>query len=163
MTARIWPWLFVALLFPIAGAAGDPIVKELRHKSVAELDGIFRGGEAVAPCGKYDGAVITNCPALCPKFKSIRQSMIWKGKIFCADGTMTNRWALGVETVTVPSGPGMSGLDNGACWEIVYPKGTPVFGGTRDEIRRVGPGIYLGRATTLCGEFRGYFVLQGCE
>jgi hypothetical protein len=25
------------------------------------------------------------------------------------------------------------------------PEKTPIFGGTRDEIRRVAPGVYLGR------------------
>jgi hypothetical protein len=91
----------------------------------------------------------------------------WKGKIFQPDGSFINRWATH-NAVVAQSFLAPSWTDGGAAVIVDYPPGTPVFGGTRDEIREIAPGVWLGRfyETGCCPTFRGYFVLRadcGCR
>lgn len=93
----------------------------------------------------------------------------WKGKFFYPDGEFVNRWC-GFQAIRAQSCPGTSWFDGASCLVVDYPPGTPVFGGTRDEMREIAPGLILGRfyETSPCRKLKGYFVLEmdpckGCD
>jgi len=65
------------------------------------------------------------------------------------------------------NGPASSrsvGHDGKPCLVLQYPPETPLFGNTYDEIRQVGPRLYLARLYERCPcvRFRGCFAIQVC-
>jgi hypothetical protein len=44
---------------------------------------------------------------------------------------------------------------------LQYPPGTPIFANMRDEIRQVGPDVWMGMFFDRdCKKFRGFFALE---
>jgi hypothetical protein len=71
-------------------------------------------------------------------------SWLWKGKVF--DGcVMVNRWCLGLEAVPARVHEGESWLDGQPSLILDYRGSSKlIWRNARDEIRQVGPGLYLG-------------------
>jgi hypothetical protein len=93
--------------------------------------------------------------------KARRQGLLWKGKTFHGDGTITNRWLGGVQMVSAAAEPGPSWLDGRPCLVIQYAPDAPVFGNVRDELRQIGPGEWLGRSyDAATGRLKNWFVLH---
>jgi hypothetical protein len=134
-----------------ASAAGD---------TICSLDEQFRTGTATGePCGKTSGKVLIANGAM-PKVKARIQSLAWKGKTFHGDGTFTNRW-LGFEAISATTAQGTSWFDGQPCLVMQYPEKAPIFGGVRDELREVSPGVWLGRSYDgATGSFKNYFRLE---
>jgi hypothetical protein len=78
------------------------------------------------------------------------------------DGSFVNRWAGGVRAIRSHYTIGPSWADGRPAVVMEYPPGTPVFGNTRDELRAVAPGLYLGPIYDRCPcpLLRGYVVLE---
>ena len=55
-----------------------------------------------------------------------------------------NRWVLGVKAIGSRSEVGPSWIDGRPATVFDYPPDTPVLGNTRDELREVAPGLFLG-------------------
>jgi hypothetical protein len=150
--------LFLALQLP----ACDP-----ERMSLAQLDAAFAAGKAEAPpLGSYRGRVIYLDKQL-PRIRALGMNAAWKGKIFRPDGSFINRWALH-NAVEAQSTIAPSWTDGKGAVIVDYPDNAPVFGGTRDEIREIAPGVWLGRFydAGCCPKFKGYFVLRaecGCK
>ncbi|MFF4759385.1 hypothetical protein [Streptomyces sp. NPDC001292] len=84
----------------------------------------------------------------------------WRGKVFSPDGYLSNRLTpLDILSIVAMVGPGPSLLDDQECIVIDYSHTSLVFGGVRDEIRRVGPHLYLG-LIWLFGRKVGWFTLR---
>ncbi|WP_224283910.1 hypothetical protein [Streptomyces sp. LS1784] len=86
---------------------------------------------------------------------------VWRGKVFDRDGGyLSNRMsALDVLAILATVAPGPSRLDGEECIVIDYSGTSLVAGGVRDEIRQVGPGLYLG-VIWLFGVRIGWFSLR---
>jgi hypothetical protein len=140
-----------------------PCVDALKGLDMCQLNAIFADGEVVAPpVGYARGTILvfSDCYYRCPRLSACFSGAVWKGKHFDACGGYVNQF-LGVRAIssTVRSGP--SWFDGKPCVILDYPDGTPIFGDMRDEVRRVGPDVYLARVYNRCTcEFRGYIVLS---
>ncbi len=149
--------LVLALVAP--AVAGPPA---LRGGTPAGWETMFRDGiPDTTPVGPTRGTVLYADDGLLPRVKARLQGSVWKGKYFHGDGTFTNRWAGGVRAGTAGTTVDSSWLDGQPSLTVQYPPTAPVFGNVRDELRQVGPGVWLGRsydATT--GRPKNWFVLQ---
>jgi hypothetical protein len=131
----------------------------LQRDTPCGYETLFAGGTASVPCGKTRGTVLHVCGGH-PKFKAHLQSGVWKGKTFTPCG-ITNRWLLGVSVIKTEWHFEDSRIDGKPCLVMEYAAGTPVFGGQRDEVREIRPGVWLGRCTdATTGELKNWFLLQ---
>ncbi|MEV7685600.1 hypothetical protein ACFW1F_26575 [Streptomyces bungoensis] len=84
----------------------------------------------------------------------------WRGKVFSPDGYLSNRLtAMDILSIAAMVRPGPSRLDDQECIVIDYSHTSLVFGGVRDELRQVGPHLYLG-LIWLAGRKIGWFTLR---
>lgn len=160
--------LFVAaailVAMPAAKADGPcPLtIADLKRLSQCELDRLFEeAGPGELPTGRARGRVLLMCDARLPKVRACLASSLWKGKEFDCDGTFINQWP-GFQALRGAGRLGNSEHDGKPCWILEYPPRTAVFGNTFDEMRQIGPGLYLARLYQLCPcpHFRGYFAIQ---
>ena len=152
-------WALLAVM-SVGGAANA----QLAGLSPDQLEAMFREGKADAiPVGACKGKILNDLKAKMPRLKIASRQAVWKGKVFYPDGTAINQWA-GFKAIKGHLALSPSWLDGKPCLVLEYEQGTPVFGNTRDELREVAPGVWLGRyyAKCPCGELEGYFVLTFC-
>lgn len=157
--------LAALLLAALPTLAAEPLsVCDLKKMSRCELDRIFAGGKAEAlPVGAVRGTILCRVAGKLPRVRVKVGGAVWKGKYFYPDGCFTNQW-VGFRAISSSAVIGPSLYDGKPCIILEYKPGTPVFGNTRDEIREIGPGLYLGRFYDRCPcqELQGYFVLEAC-
>jgi hypothetical protein len=124
-------------------------------------DATFRDASlGSAPVGYYRGTVLAAEGAF-PRVKARLQGAMWKGKTFHGDGTFTNHWLGGVRAVTAGTSVGLSTLDGQSALVVRYPRFAPVFGGDYDELRQLGPGVWLGRRyDARSGRPKNWFLLE---
>ncbi|MBM3993310.1 MAG: hypothetical protein FJ303_04020 [Planctomycetes bacterium] len=160
----------VAFAIVLAGAA--PVIADTPPHSLAdlkrlgesELTRLFEGASlGEIPVGPARGHVLLMSEARLPRVKARLANSVWKGKHFDADGGFINQWP-GFQALRGSGAVGTSWHDAKPCLVLDYPSGTPVFGNTRDELRQVAPGLYLGRLYERCPcpRFRGYFAIEMC-
>jgi hypothetical protein len=114
-------------------------------------DGFARGRVVYPPWERHGGA------------KARAAGLFWRGKHFCAaDGTLVNQW-LAVRAIRARVGYGASWLDGRPAIVLDYCGTSHRWADVRDEMREVGPGLYLG-AMYLRGcpepRLKLFFVLQ---
>jgi len=126
------------------------------------LDALFRQGTAsAAPVGYARGRTLLVVDANNPRRRAKLNNVVWKGKLFLPDGRIINQWAVGrAVEATVRIDP--SWLDGQPCIHVDYPTDAPIFGNTRDELREIAPGLFLGRfyERCPCPRLKGYFALE---
>ncbi len=136
---------------------------DLARMDKDQLDAVFREGTLGAtPCGGGRGKVLLVVDALMPRVSARLMGTVWKGKFFYPGGcTFTNQW-LGFKAVSADVAVGASWADGSPCFVLDYPTTAAVFGNTRDELREVGEGLFLGRFYDRCPcpKLKGYFVLD---
>jgi hypothetical protein len=121
---------------------------QLLAASQAQLDALFAAspagdipnGEAqgraiIAPGTKYTGAIA-----------DFINQFGWQGKVFDAkSGTLKNKiFVVGLHAIIAKVYKGNSWLDGKECIVLDYSETSIVAQHVRDEIRLVGPGLYLG-------------------
>ena len=113
-----------------------------------KLDEIFSNSPAgEIPSGQAEGTAIV---APGTKFSSAIASLIniftWQGKSFDAEhGTLTNRiLPFGLNAIVAQVYKTQSWFDGKECIVLDYSKTSLLAEHVRDEIRQIGPGIYLG-------------------
>jgi hypothetical protein len=95
-------------------------------------NGFARGRVVYPACEPFGGA------------KAQAASLVWRGKHFCTtDGTLINQW-LGVRAIRARVGYGPSWLDGRPAIILDYACTSRRWADVRDEMREVGPGVYLG-------------------
>jgi hypothetical protein len=164
MKAALCLLVILALTVP-AGADGPSLTpRDLDRLDRVQLDAIFATGTASeAPVGFARGHILLRVDGRA--LRARLQGLAWKGKVFHFDGTFINQWA-GFRALASRVEFGPSWYDGRPCLVLQYPPGTPIFGNTRDELRELCPGLWLGRyyAICPCGKLEGYFTLEiTCE
>ncbi len=126
------------------------------------LEEAFRSTEVgTTPVGVTRGTVLSADGAF-PRLKAAVQGTIWKGKVFNGDGTFTNRWLGGIRAGTVATTEDASWADGRPVLSATYSPTALVFRYTRDELREVSPGVWLGHSyDTRTGATKNWFVLRG--
>ncbi len=138
----------------------DP--EQLACLDECQLEQIYAGADAgPIPVGFGRGRVLVLTNTKRPRAKARMANAVWKGKVFGDGGCFTNQWAC-FRALDSRAVYGPSWLDGKPCIVMEYPPGTPLFANMRDEIRQIGPNLYLGRfyERCPCPKVRGYFVLQ---
>jgi hypothetical protein len=124
-------------------------VPQLLQMSNAQLDDLFSASPAGdIPDGPAKGtAIIAPGTKFSVEIAELISLFAWQGKTFDAKkGVLRNRIlpiALNAIIATVYKGP--SWLDNKECIVLDYSETSLVARWIRDEIRLIGPGLYLGR------------------
>jgi hypothetical protein len=149
-----------SLAMPSGVAPPITCIDQLRGRSCEELLNIFAGGNCACPSGYGRGEVVLMTDGRHCKMKMRMTNRVWKGKVFDDDGSFTNQW-VACKALHSCYGPGPSWYDGLPCIVMEYPPHTPLFANSHDEIRQVGPGIWLGMFYERdCKKLRGFFALE---
>lgn len=144
--------LFVIPLVPAVARADDyadncsvDCMDELVRMSACELDAIYMSAcPGQLPHGFVPGRAIFFAGSRLAVPMSKCTQHLWQGKVFdgCID-RLTNKIA-GVEAVPAQIYCGASWLDGKPAWILDYRGTSKIARRTRDEIREIAPGLYLG-------------------
>jgi len=123
-------------------------VRELLHTSQDDLDALFRRSEAgEIPSGEGEGTVLVapGTELAGPAAKLVHY-IVWQGKVFDPEkGELRNEiLPFGVKAVRAKVYRDASWLDGKEAIVLDYSHTSLVAHWIRDEIRLVGPGVYLG-------------------
>lgn len=121
---------------------------QLLSMSQKELDDLFGGSTAGdIPNGEAEGtAIIAPGTVFSHEIASLINIFCWHGKTFdAAHGTLTNRiLVFGLNAIVAQVYKAGSWFDDKECIVLDYSKTSLVAKHVRDEIRQIGPGMYLG-------------------
>src|SRR5512138_883860 len=125
------------------------IVDQLLTKSQAELDALFSSKEAgPIPSGQAEGtAIVAPGTKFSDDIAKVVNIFAWQGKVFDPKtGTLRNRISpFGVNAIVAKVYKAPSWLDNKECIVLDYSETSFVAQWIRDEIRQIGPKMYLGK------------------
>jgi hypothetical protein len=121
---------------------------QLLAMSQKELDDLFTNSPAGdIPNGEAQGAaIIAPGTTFSPEIASLINIFGWQGKTFdAAHGTLRNRiLAFGLNAIVAQVYKTQSWFDGKECIVLDYSQTSMVAQHIRDEIRQIGPGMYLG-------------------
>lgn len=124
-------------------------VPQLLKMSQAELDTLFTNSTpGEIPHGEAKGtAIVAPGTTYSMDIAGVINHFAWQGKIFDAkNGVLRNRIAsLGFNAIIAKIYQGQSWLDNKPCIVLDYSETSLVARWIRDEIRLIGPKLYLGK------------------
>jgi hypothetical protein len=124
-------------------------VDTLLKMSEAQLDELFSKSLAgPIPDGAAKGtAIIAPGTTFSPAIAQAINFFTWQGKSFDGPhGVLRNRISvLGLNAIVAEVYKGPSWLDGKECIVLDYSKTSLVAQWIRDEIRQIGPGVYLGK------------------
>ena len=124
-------------------------VDDLLKMSQQELDDLFSAHEAgPIPNGEAEGtAIIAPGTALSSPMAKMINLFAWQGKVFDAEhGTLRNNiLPFGLKAIVAQVYKGPSWHDQKECIVLDYSDTSTVAQWIRDEIRMIGPGLYLGK------------------
>jgi hypothetical protein len=128
-----------------------------------EVDQLFRDGQVgQIPDGDARGtAIFWPGSPVEPIVEKLVEGFAWQGKVVDSRArALKNKiLPLGMEAIAADVYTGRSWFDGADCIVLDYSKRSLVARFVRDEIRRVGPGLYLG--LVYLGKTRSiYFTLQ---
>lgn len=125
----------------------DP--QELLKMSREQLEELFTNSPAgEIPNGAMDGTVLIAPGTVCTKeIAECLRLFAWQGKVFDAEkGRLKNRVSpLGVHSVAAKVSKGPSWHDHKECIVIDYSETSLLAHWIRDEMRLVGPQLFLGK------------------
>jgi hypothetical protein len=124
-------------------------VAQLMEMSQSDLDELFKKSSAGAiPSGEADGtAIVAPGTKYTKEVASLINHFAWQGKVFDAKkGVLKNRiTALGLNAIIAKVYKAPSWLDGKECIVLDYSDTSLVAKWIRDEIRQIGPKLYLGK------------------
>ena len=163
---------FLVLLFlggTETSAAADVAycADDLAHMSCLDLERIYRqAAPGQIPNGFAQGRVVYCPETFLAGAKSGAARLFWHGKHFCAaDGTLINQWC-GLRAIRGTVCHGTSWLDGKPSIILDYSGTSRLWSDVRDEMREIGPGLYLGAMyLRRCPEprLKLYFILRTCQ
>jgi hypothetical protein len=139
-------------------------INQLLKMEPSSLDSIYQGSSATSvPVGKVKGRVILfpGTKLASPASKVAR--LMWQGKIFKNEQSMAVNRFFGMRVIKGQVYQGQSWLDGGPSLILDYSQTSRLYAPYRDEIREVGPGIYLGlmySRTEPAPTLKMYFALE---
>jgi hypothetical protein len=124
-------------------------IERLLGMSQNELDELFSSVPAgEIPNGEADGtAIIASGTRFSPVIARFINSFAWQGKVFDArKGVLRNRiLPIGLNAIIAKVYKDKSWLDGKECIVLDYSDTSLLAHWIRDEIRSIGPGMYLGK------------------
>jgi hypothetical protein len=137
---------------------------DLLRMSGPELDSLYRQGAAVAVApGRVRGTALLAPGTRRNAVMAAGARLVWQGKIFEPGEPFAVNRFFGLPIVRAQVFQDGSWLDGAPALVLDYSRTSRVYSRYRDEIRQVGPGLYLGLMYDR-GEpvptLRMYFVLQ---
>lgn len=124
-------------------------VRDLLEMSQEALDDLFRAAEPGAiPDGEAKGtAIIAPGTRFSEEIAQLVSVFAWQGKVFDAErGVLRNHiLPFGLKAIVATVYFGDSWLDQKPCIVIDYSDTSLIASRVRDEIRLIGPGLYLGK------------------
>lgn len=125
----------------------DVSVTELRDMSQTQLNAQYLGRHAgPMPDGDSHGTAVFFPGSIINMPTQMIAAMVWQGKVFdTSDGVLVNK-VFGFDAIKAQVFYGPSLFDGEQSVIIDYHDTSILFGRVRDEIRQVGPNLYLGRA-----------------
>ena len=142
-------------------------VDQLLRLSPPELDALYlQAAPGPIPAGRVKGRTIPYPGTRLAVPASKVSKVIWQGKVFDPERSMAVNKFFGVRFIKGNVGYGESWLDGRPSIILDYSQTSHLYANYRDEIRQVGPGLYLGlmyARTTPQPSLKLYFVLQTCE
>ena len=124
-------------------------VQQLLDMSQQQLDDLFRASPpGDLPDGEAEGtAIIAPGTRYTESIARIINFFSWQGKVFDGSkGLLKNKVSMfGVQAIVAKVYLGESWLDNKPCIVLDYSDTSIVAQWIRDEIRLIGPGLYLGK------------------
>jgi hypothetical protein len=124
-------------------------VQQLLDMSQQQLDDLFRASPpGDLPDGEAEGtAIIAPGTRYSESIAKIINFFGWQGKVFDGSkGLLKNKVSMfGVQAIVAKVYLGESWLDNKPCIVLDYSDTSIVAQWIRDEIRLIGPGLYLGK------------------
>lgn len=139
-------------------------IDDLVRKSGPELDALYASGSSPSiPDGRVKGRAIYGPGTKLAVPMSRGARLVWQGKVFdAAGGTAVNKF-FGVRAVRGRLYQGESWRDGAPALILDYQGTSKVYANYRDEIRQVGPGLYLGlmyARTSPNPTLKMYFALE---
>lgn len=124
-------------------------VEKLMQMSQKELDDLFSSVPAGdLPDGEAEGtAIIAPGTTFSPLIAKFINSFAWQGKVFDREkGVLRNKiLPFGLNAILAKVYKDKSWLDGKECIVLDYSETSIVAQWIRDEIRAIGPGVYLGK------------------
>ncbi len=124
-------------------------VPQLLTLSQAELDALFTSSPAGdIPKGEATGtAIVAPGTTYSPTIAQFISTFAWQGKVFDAEkGVLRNKiLPFGLNAIIAKVYKGESWLDGKECIILDYSETSLLAHWIRDEIREIGPGLYLGK------------------
>ena len=124
-------------------------VQQLLEMTQEQLDDLFKASPAGdIPNGEAEGtAIIAPGTKMSEPIARIINFFAWQGKVFDAEkGLLKNRVSVfGFNAIVARVYKGPSWLDGNECIVLDYSDTSIVAQWIRDEIRLIGPGLYLGK------------------
>jgi hypothetical protein len=124
-------------------------VAQLLNMSQAQLDQLFTSSApGDIPNGEANGtAIVAPGTKFSAEIARFINHFAWQGKIFDAQkGVLRNRiLPFGLNAIVATVYKGASWLDSKECIVLDYSETSLVAHWIRDEIRQIGPGMYLGK------------------
>lgn len=167
MSAR--PWFASIVLIPLlshsAPAQGPAMtLDDLVRMTGPQLDALYAAGTVPPiPEGRVRGRAIYSPGTRWAVPMSRGARVVWQGKVFDrANATAVNKF-FGIRSVPGRLYQGESWRDGGAALILDYQETSRIYRNNRDEIRQVGPGLYLGlmyERTTPTPTLKMYFALE---
>ena len=129
-----------------------------------QLESAYRHGIiAVIPEGRIRGTALLAPGTRRARMLSRGARLLWQGKVFeHGQNTAVNRF-FGVRVIRGQVYQGQSWLDGQPALILDYSQTSRIYADYRDEIRQVGPGLYLGlmyNRTTAPPGLQMYFALD---
>lgn len=158
--------ILLALAASPARARGLVEAEQLARMTPSQLAALYRSAPpAPVPHGRVRGRALVRPGTPMAPALSKAAGVVWQGKVFHGDATVTNRF-FGVRAVRARVGYGPSWMDGGPALVLDYRHTSHVYARYRDEIRQVGPGLYLGvmyERAEPCPRIKMFFALEVCR
>lgn len=135
----------------------------LQRMSPEQLAELFDQADVGRPfVGAFEGRLLFTTDRRLPRLKVKMSNFAWKGKTAGEDGRFTNRWVGKVNAISSHVTIGPSWMDGRPAVVMEYAPGTPLFANSRDELREVAPGLYVGPLYERCPcpKLKGYLGLR---
>lgn len=141
-----------------------PTLRDLVRMTPGQLDALFAAGVAgPIPSGRLRGRALVRPGSRLAPLISGAAGAVWQGKVFDpARGRVQNRF-FGIRSVPAAVAYGPSWRDGAPAIVLDYSQTSRLYADFRDEIRQIGPNLYLGLMfdrTTAPPELVTYFALE---
>jgi hypothetical protein len=129
-----------------APAAPSPVTLDgLLRMGPAELEAVYRQGTAaMIPEGRIRGTALLRPGTGRTRALSRGARLVWQGKVFEPGQTTAVNRFFGLRLIRAQVYQGPSWLDGRPSLVLDYSQTSRIYADNRDEIRQVGPGLFLG-------------------